>query len=157
MRKTIVTIATLLGVAPAALAAGSPLPQLRPEQASGFPGSAAPQLRAEARTKLRAAERRARRSAERRRRPAHAKRARTRQPGAGSPQLEAIAQCESGGNPAAVGGGGQFRGKYQFTTETWAAIGGAGDPASAPEAEQDRRAAQLLASSGPGQWPNCAR
>ena len=157
MRKTIVTIATLLGVAPAALAAGSPLPQLRPEQASGLPGSAAPQLRAEARTKLRAAERRARRSAERRRRPAHAKRARTRQPGAGSPQLEAIAQCESGGNPAAVGGGGQFRGKYQFTTETWAAIGGAGDPASAPEAEQDRRAAQLLASSGPGQWPNCAR
>jgi len=29
----------------------------------------------------------------------------------GNASLEAIAQCESGGNPRAVGGGGQFRGK----------------------------------------------
>jgi Transglycosylase-like domain len=72
-----------------------------------------------------------------------------------SPQLQAIAQCESGGDPAAVGGGGQFRGKYQFTYATWAAVGGRGDPAAAPEAEQDRRAAVLYARSGPGQWPVC--
>jgi hypothetical protein len=74
-----------------------------------------------------------------------------------SPQLQAIAQCESGGDPGAVGGGGQFRGKYQFTYATWAAVGGHGDPAAAPEAEQDRRAAALYEQSGPGQWPVCGQ
>ena len=74
---------------------------------------------------------------------------------AASPQLEAIAACESGGNPSAVGGGGQFRGKYQFTYSTWASVGGSGDPAAAPEAEQDRRAAMLLARSGSSPWPVC--
>lgn len=73
------------------------------------------------------------------------------------PQLAAIAACESGGNPAAIGGGGAFRGKYQFSYATWAAVGGSGDPAAAPEAEQDRRAAMLYARSGPGQWPVCGR
>ena len=72
-----------------------------------------------------------------------------------SPQLEAIAACESGGNPSAIGGGGQFRGKYQFTYETWAGVGGSGDPAAAPEAEQDRRAAILLAQAGTSPWPVC--
>jgi Transglycosylase-like domain len=73
------------------------------------------------------------------------------------PALEAIAACESGGNPQAVGGGGAFRGKYQFTYATWAAVGGQGDPAAAPEEEQDRRAALLYATAGPGQWPVCGR
>jgi hypothetical protein len=72
-----------------------------------------------------------------------------------SPQLAAIAQCESGGDPTAIGGGGLYRGKYQFTYGTWASVGGHGDPAAAPEAEQDRRAAMLLARSGTGQWPVC--
>lgn len=72
-----------------------------------------------------------------------------------SPQLEAIAQCESHGDPTAIGGGGLYRGKYQFTYGTWASVGGHGDPAAAPEAEQDRRAAMLLARSGAGQWPVC--
>jgi Transglycosylase-like domain len=72
-----------------------------------------------------------------------------------SPQLQAIAQCESGGDPTAIGGGGLYRGKYQFSTSTWQSVGGTGDPAAAPEAEQDRRAAILLARSGPGQWPVC--
>jgi hypothetical protein len=76
-------------------------------------------------------------------------------PVAVSPALQSIAACESGGNPRAIGGGGAFRGKYQFTYSTWAAVGGSGDPAAAPEAEQDRRAAALLAGSGPGQWPVC--
>jgi Transglycosylase-like domain len=71
------------------------------------------------------------------------------------PQLASIAQCESGGNPRAIGGGGAYRGKYQFDTGTWASVGGQGDPAAAPEAEQDRRAAILYARSGPGQWPVC--
>jgi Transglycosylase-like domain len=73
------------------------------------------------------------------------------------PAVQAIAICESSGNPRAVGGGGQFRGKYQFTYATWAAVGGKGDPAEAPEAEQDRRAVMLYARSGPGQWPACGQ
>ncbi|MCW3015186.1 MAG: hypothetical protein JWO02_2278 [Solirubrobacterales bacterium] len=72
-------------------------------------------------------------------------------------QLAAIAACESGGNPGAVGGGGTYRGKYQFSYATWAAVGGRGDPAAAPEVEQDRRAAMLYARSGAGQWPVCGR
>jgi len=71
--------------------------------------------------------------------------------------LQAIAACESGGDAHAIGGGGAFRGKYQFTRETWAAMGGSGDPAAAPEAEQDRLAAKLYATAGPGQWPVCGR
>jgi hypothetical protein len=71
--------------------------------------------------------------------------------------LQAIAACESGGDPGAIGGGGAFRGKYQFTRETWAAMGGSGDPAGAPEATQDRLAAKLYATAGAGQWPVCGR
>jgi hypothetical protein len=74
-----------------------------------------------------------------------------------SAPLQASAACESGGNPSAIGGGGQFRGKYQFTYSTWASVGGSGDPAAAPEAEQDKRAAMLYASAGSGQWPVCGR
>jgi hypothetical protein len=77
--------------------------------------------------------------------------------GSASPALQAIAACESGGNPSAIGGGGAYRGKYQFSYSTWAAVGGSGDPAAASEAEQDARAAQLYARSGPGQWPVCGR
>ncbi len=69
--------------------------------------------------------------------------------------LERIAFCESKGNPHAIGGGGSFRGKYQFTYGTWRAVGGRGDPAAAPEAEQDRRAALLLKRSGSSPWPIC--
>jgi hypothetical protein len=72
-----------------------------------------------------------------------------------SPQLEAIGRCESGGDPTAVGGGGLYRGKYQFSYGTWHSVGGSGDPAAAPEAEQDRRAAALLARDGAGHWPGC--
>ena len=69
--------------------------------------------------------------------------------------LEAIASCESGGNPAAVSADGSYRGKYQFSFETWAAVGGSGDPAAAPEDEQDYRAALLYAQSGSSPWPVC--
>lgn len=70
--------------------------------------------------------------------------------------LQAIAQCESGGDPTAIGGGGLYRGKYQFSVATWQAVGGSGDPAAASEAEQDRRAIVLYNTSGPGQWPVCS-
>ncbi|MFN2615597.1 MAG: transglycosylase family protein [Thermoleophilaceae bacterium] len=69
--------------------------------------------------------------------------------------LQRIAQCESGGNPRAVGGGGRYRGKYQFSYETWRAVGGSGDPAAAPVGEQDRRAAALYRRSGTASWPTC--
>ena len=72
-----------------------------------------------------------------------------------SPTLQAIASCESGGNPRAISSNGMYRGKYQFSTATWAGVGGKGDPAAASEAEQDKRAAMLYARSGPGQWPVC--
>lgn len=69
--------------------------------------------------------------------------------------LEAIASCESGGDPTIVSSDGSYRGKYQFTYETWASVGGSGDPAAAPEAEQDYRAALLYAGSGSSPWPVC--
>jgi len=77
--------------------------------------------------------------------------------GPGRATLERIAACESGGDPAAIGGGGTFRGKYQFDAGTWASVGGSGDPAAAPEAEQDYRAALLYARSGSSPWPVCGR
>ena len=74
-----------------------------------------------------------------------------------APHLEAIAACESGGDPTAIGGGGLYRGKYQFDLATWQSVGGSGDPAAAPEAEQDRRAAMLYAHSGATPWPVCGQ
>jgi hypothetical protein len=112
------------------------------------------QLRQDAKHKLRTALQRAK---HKRAKAIRRKRAAT--PAAGgstaSPALEAIAACESGGNPSAVGGGGAFRGKYQFDYGTWQSVGGTGDPAAAPEAEQDKRAAMLLQRSGSSPWPIC--
>ena len=75
---------------------------------------------------------------------------------AGDPVLQRIAACESGGDPTAVSADGRYRGKYQFSRATWRYMGGTGDPARASEAEQDRRAAKLLAQAGTSPWPNCA-
>ena len=69
--------------------------------------------------------------------------------------LDAIAACESGGDPTAVDSSGTYRGKYQFDLGTWASVGGSGDPASAPEAEQDYRAALLMSRAGSSPWPVC--
>jgi hypothetical protein len=71
--------------------------------------------------------------------------------------LAAIAQCESGGDPTAISSDGTYRGKYQFTRSTWKQMGGTGDPAAAPEAEQDRLAAALLAAQGTTPWPVCGQ
>ena len=72
------------------------------------------------------------------------------------PHLEAIAACESGGNPSTNTGNG-FYGKYQFTQQTWQSVGGTGNPAAASEAEQDARAAQLYAQQGSAPWPVCGQ
>jgi peptidoglycan hydrolase-like protein with peptidoglycan-binding domain len=69
--------------------------------------------------------------------------------------LARIAQCESGGDPTAVSASGTYRGKYQFSRETWRDLGGSGDPAAASEAEQDRMAAKLYAQRGSAPWPVC--
>jgi len=77
--------------------------------------------------------------------------------GAAPGHLQAIAACESGGDPSAVDASGTYRGKYQFDMQTWASVGGSGDPAAASEAEQDARAAQLYAQSGSTPWPVCGQ
>ncbi len=69
--------------------------------------------------------------------------------------LRRIAECESGGNPRAISPGGQYRGKYQFSRETWRNLGGRGDPADAPEWQQDRLALKLYRLRGTAPWPNC--
>jgi Type IIA topoisomerase (DNA gyrase/topo II, topoisomerase IV), B subunit len=71
--------------------------------------------------------------------------------------LDAIAECESGGDPRIVSSNGMYHGKYQFSPDTWESVGGEGLPSEAPEAEQDYRAALLYERSGPGQWPVCGR
>ena len=150
MRKLflILFVASLLIVPTALAATGDP----GPEDDRILVSSALlsdPLDAAEARGRLQAAERSAKRAA--------ARKARRAPPTnvSAPPHLEAIAACESGGNPRAIGGGGAYRGKYQFSRATWAAVGGSGDPAAAPEAEQDRRAGILYAQSGASQWPVC--
>ena len=69
--------------------------------------------------------------------------------------LESTAACESHGDPTAVSSTGAYRGKYQFSFSTWASVGGSGDPATAPEREQDYRAALLYQRSGSAPWPVC--
>jgi Transglycosylase-like domain len=73
----------------------------------------------------------------------------------GRNHLRSIAWCESRNNPRAVGGGGAFRGLYQFTFSTWRVVGGSGDPAAAPRSEQTWRAWLLLSRHGSGHWPVC--
>ena len=69
--------------------------------------------------------------------------------------LDSIAACESGGDPEVVSSDGSYRGKYQFDFGTWESVGGSGDPAAAPEDEQDYRAALLYTQSGSSPWPVC--
>jgi hypothetical protein len=69
--------------------------------------------------------------------------------------LAHIAACESDGDPTAVSRDGRYHGKYQFDHATWQWVGGAGNPAAAPEREQDRRAHLLLMARGTEPWPRC--
>lgn len=71
--------------------------------------------------------------------------------------LEAIAACESGGDPEAVSSDGTYRGLFQFDQGTWESVGGSGDPAAAPAAEQEYRAALLYSRSGSSPWPVCGQ
>ena len=71
--------------------------------------------------------------------------------------LESIAACESGADPEAVSSDGTYRGLYQFDQGTWESVGGHGDPAQAPAAEQSYRAALLYSRSGSSPWPICGQ
>jgi hypothetical protein len=150
MRKLLISLACLAAAVPAvALAA---------EQNFEVGGQAPPssEKRIEAKARAEAGQRVIERRAERAERRREHRRGGATDGGAPVPaQLQAIAACESGGNPRAIGGGGLYRGKYQFDRQTWAAVGGSGDPAAAPEAEQDKRAAMLYARSGAAPWPVC--
>ncbi len=79
--------------------------------------------------------------------------------GGGSSGLNwsALAQCESGGDPRAVGGGGRYFGLYQFSLGTWQGVGGSGNPAAASASEQTYRAQLLYARAGRSPWPVCGK
>jgi len=80
-------------------------------------------------------------------------------PATGSDGLNwgALAACESGGNPRSVSSNGLYHGLYQFSVQTWRAVGGSGLPSQASAAEQTNRAKILYQRSGRGQWPVCGR
>jgi uncharacterized protein YabE (DUF348 family) len=69
----------------------------------------------------------------------------------------ALAMCESGGNPRAVGGGGMYFGLYQFMLSTWQEMGGAGNPIDASATEQTFRAKLLYLRDGASAWPYCGQ
>jgi hypothetical protein len=73
---------------------------------------------------------------------------------ADSVNWDAIAQCESGGNWSTNTGNGAYGG-LQFKQATWSTNGGAGNPATAPRAEQVRVAENVLRTQGLGAWPKC--
>jgi hypothetical protein len=62
--------------------------------------------------------------------------------------------CESGNNPATNTGNG-FYGAFQFMLSTWAAAGGAGNPAAQSWHYQAVIAIGLAQREGTGHWPNC--
>ncbi len=70
---------------------------------------------------------------------------------------EALRFCESTHDYRAISPSGAYRGAYQFDFGTWKTIGGTGDPAAAPPAEQDARARELYARRGDQPWPVCGR
>ena len=77
-------------------------------------------------------------------------------PAQASPNWDAIANCESGGNWGISTGNGYYGG-LQFTMGTWRANGGSGNPAGASRAEQIRVAENVLKSQGIGAWPVCGK
>lgn len=77
--------------------------------------------------------------------------------GADGLNWDALAECESGGDPTAVSPNGQYHGLYQFSVSTWNSVGGSGLPSEAPASEQTMRAKTLYNQAGAGQWPVCGQ
>jgi hypothetical protein len=67
------------------------------------------------------------------------------------------AECESGRNPKAIGGGGIYRGAFQFMRSTWKASpkSPGGDPIRYSYRTQAVVAVLLKKRDGAGHWPVC--
>ncbi len=67
------------------------------------------------------------------------------------------AQCESGGDPDAIGSGGLYRGAFQFMRSTWANSpkSPGGDPVDYNYRTQAVVAIALMHQDGAGHWPVC--
>ena len=78
-------------------------------------------------------------------------------PSYGGLDWDALAQCESGGDPRAMSGSGRFRGLYQFSLPTWRSVGGTGDPVDHSVDSQTARAYELFQRDGRAPWPECGR
>jgi hypothetical protein len=67
------------------------------------------------------------------------------------------AECESGGDPRAIGGGGRYRGAFQFMRSTWksAPKSPGGDPIRFSYRTQAVVAVALKRRDGAGHWPVC--
>jgi hypothetical protein len=65
--------------------------------------------------------------------------------------------CESGGDPEAIGGGGKYRGAFQFTLSTWrnAPKSPGGDPIDYSWTTQAVVAVLLKHHEGSSAWPSC--
>ena len=79
-------------------------------------------------------------------------------------QLAHLANCESGGNPAAVSRSGSYLGLYQFNQSTWNSTAQSVmpeyvgvSPAAAPPEIQNAMARALYAARGRSPWPVCGR
>ena len=67
------------------------------------------------------------------------------------------AECESGGNPRAIGGGGAYRGAFQFLRSSWNAApkSPGGDPIRYTYRTQAVVAIHLKRQMGTRPWPVC--
>jgi len=66
-------------------------------------------------------------------------------------------ECESGGDPKAIGGGGKYRGAFQFLRSTWRTSprSPGGDPIRYSWRTQAVVAVALKRRDGAGHWPVC--
>ena len=67
------------------------------------------------------------------------------------------AECESGKDPNAIGGGGSYRGAFQFMKSTWRTSpkSPGGDPIDYSYTTQAVVAVKLKQRDGAGHWPVC--
>lgn len=77
-------------------------------------------------------------------------------------ELHELRMCESGDDYGAIGGGGQYRGAYQFSRSTWNTVAHRNypwlvgqDPARADTWWQDAQAEALWDEQGHHPWPVC--
>jgi hypothetical protein len=80
-----------------------------------------------------------------------------RLPGSDKRWAKRTSQCESGGDPDAIGSGGLYRGAFQFTRSTWEASpkSPGGDPIAYPYKTQAVVAVLLMHRDGAQHWPVC--